>query len=245
MPPRLTAQPQTLFCTVASFHGAVKTKSEKKARPKSLLPAVGLEGNTEREESLYMAVETGELRAWHSSLVSLWNWCLQGHCISPEAEGSESAVLCVCVCVRGSEQLDREFSDQAQPQHSWNHFNCLQQFAVVVPVCKWICWVRWLVHLEQQPCLFTPSVLQQQDQYLGWGVVMASNTGAKWCFSWLAMHLWVVGPALDMASGVHSGERQCQGSCRQECDDSACLSQATSGVAACTRSAGLDFKVSL
>lgn len=73
MPPSLTAQPQTLFCTVASFHGAVKTKSEKKARPKSLLPAVGLEGNTEREESLYMAVETGELRAWHSSLVSLWN----------------------------------------------------------------------------------------------------------------------------------------------------------------------------
>lgn len=40
----------------------------------------------------------------------------------------------------------------------------------------------------------------------------------------------VVGPVLDITSGVHSGERQCQGSCKQECDDSAWLSKATSEV---------------
>lgn len=40
----------------------------------------------------------------------------------------------------------------------------------------------------------------------------------------------IVGPVLDITSGVHSGERQCQGSCKQECDDSAWLSKATSEV---------------
>lgn len=55
----------------------------------------------------------------------------------------------------------------------------------------------------------------------------------------------IVGPVLDMTSGVHSGERQCQGSCKQDCDDSAWLSKATSVAAACTGPAGLGFKVSL
>lgn len=40
----------------------------------------------------------------------------------------------------------------------------------------------------------------------------------------------IVGPVLDITSGVQSGERQCQGSCKQECDDSAWLSKATSEV---------------
>lgn len=55
----------------------------------------------------------------------------------------------------------------------------------------------------------------------------------------------IVRPVLDLTSGVHSGERQCQGSCKQQCDDSAWLSKAASEVAACTRPAGLSFKVSL
>lgn len=124
MPPSLTAQPQTLFFTVPSFHGAVKTKSEKKARPKSLLPAVGLEGNTEGEESVQGSIYgcgAGELRAWHSSLVSLWTSSLLR---SPWDRGVRASLGCVSGPLSswtGSSQSSQ--SKQSQPQQSWNHFN--------------------------------------------------------------------------------------------------------------------------
>lgn len=137
----LLAQPQTLFFIVPSFHGAVKTKSEKKARPESVLPAVGLEGNTEREGSVHCSIYgCGNRRAQGlqqqpgfflefvsaRSLHPFWG--------VPGTEGSGSSV--VCVCARVSEQLDNSQTSQSkhsQPQQSWNHFNWLQLFAVVVP----------------------------------------------------------------------------------------------------------------
>lgn len=73
----------------------------------------------------------------------------------------------VCVCVRDSEEMDREFSDLFSPNsHSHSRAGIILIYSSSLLlwflVYKWICWVRWLVHLVQQPCLSTSSVLQQQ-----------------------------------------------------------------------------------
>lgn len=79
---------------------------------------------------------------------------------------------------------------------------------------------------------------------------MSSNKDAKWCFSCLLMHLWkfslldLLRTRLLVSTQVKASAKGV-GSCKLEHDATALLSKATWEVAACTRSAGLDFKVSL
>lgn len=217
MPPSLTAQPQTLFCTVASFHGAVKTKSEKKARPKSLLPAVGLEGNTEREESLHCSVHgcgTRRARGWALqpgfSLEFMSARSLQLCWGLPGTEGSESA-WCVCQGLWAAGQGILRALIPVSHNHSTAGIILIDCSSLLVwfLVYKWICRLRWFVHLVQQRCLSTPSVLQQQSQYLGLAgkgqqIVFLMVSNALWkllglFWTWLLVSTEVKGSAKALA----------------------------------------------
>lgn len=134
--PNSIAPNLVLHCS--QFPWSCENKVREKSQAKSLLPVVGLEGNTECEESMHcsiygcgngraqgLAQQPAFLLGFMSARSLHLVWGLPGR------EISESSVGCVC------QDSDREFSDHSiqtvTTTQSWSHFNWLQQFAVVVP----------------------------------------------------------------------------------------------------------------
>lgn len=149
----------------SQFPWSCENKVREKSQAKSLLPVVGLEGNTECEESVHcsiygcgngraqgLAQQPAFLLGFMSARPLHLMWGLPGR------EISESSVGCVCVrTLTGNSQTIP--SKQSQPHRAGviliDSSSLLSWFLLY----KWICCVRWLVHLVQQPCLNILSVV--------------------------------------------------------------------------------------